>query len=853
MSKLWKKMKILFSKSSKSRTTSKLINWLYFFWLTSVLFLYFNNSEYFFVLIALVIISIPLVFILGINFGFRTPVTTEIFFGLVKKIIPKNEIKIKFPDLLAIIFLSMLAVANLILFFVLAIHDFNALGPLIDIYNILKLKSIQQLTLLLIASLLFFYFSNKYKLINKLRLAYIFIILFLIFILLLLLPSSLLNVPDFISDNFIYNELLLIKHISLNFFFLLTLVLSAYFLGKNILKKLKFNFQSKLEYFLFAFAIGLIPLFFGVYALLMIGIFYTWSVMLLVLLLFVSMGKVPITENKILSNFDLTINFNNSQSFFRNFLILILCFVLLVNYLSVFKPSPTDFDSLSAYYNNPYSFVQNHVYHTTNYKTGNMSQNTEMLYAFIIITFGPQFISHIPFLFFLLCLLGFYALIRNTFGRNHALLVLFTITFVPWNFMFLNLAKVEFILSYFLLLVILSSYYWYKNKYDHKFLYLIGVFAGACMGIKYNAALLLLPLFIGIFMVQIVRSRRYGLSSLLRFLLMVTISLIIFSPWMIKNKIYFNNYFYPYQIGKQMEAETVNGEDVNFIKHRYNEVQKLKTSRPQQKEFLLIGLIKTIWSKTIKLHFTEIHLDFGIAPLVLFPFAFFFLNKRWFAVGVSLVISYFVLWYLIGLHQSWYAFFGFTLISSLIPYLLLKDKKLLYIYSIFIVVILVQCAFMIQANNFLYLGGFINSDEYLSREVDHYKISKIINKMEIKGKIYIPADPRTVFINNNNSLVISDLFYTQFGSWYYNGGIEGVIKNIKIKNISYILLNKTRDDNHLNWLSSNGLTIDEYLKNYDGEVLSMFQDEKNLNDFLNTYCRLIADDEYISFYEVHIN
>ena len=78
-----------------------------------------------------------------------------------------------------------------------------------------------------------------------------------------------------------------------------------------------------------------------------------------------------------------------------------------------------------------------------------------------------------------------------------------------------------------------------------RMLALAGIFMGFCLGVKYNAVSVIFPILITAFVVS--RSKDRGLNESIRnILLLIAIAVVLVSPWLIKNWVFYHNPIYPF-------------------------------------------------------------------------------------------------------------------------------------------------------------------------------------------------------------------------------------------------------------------------------------------------------------------
>ncbi len=685
------------------------------------------------------------------------------------------------------------------------------------------------------------------------------------FIILLILSWTMTNLfliicpLDFSFKNIIFYQLNIIQKIISIFLFYIIFFILSFTLGQKILKLFKFHFNNWGQSFIFSLGLGLIPFMFYILALAAAKILYPVFVWLFVFFIFIWLWpEIKLIFLKLNQfNFDLTL-IKHKDYVYKLIIFIFLIIILSINFVIIFKPAPISTDDLSAYFNVPYNFVLHHKYMPYRlFPIANMGQNTEMLYAGVISILGPAYIAHFQFFFFVLCLFGFYYLIKEVFGDKQAVLSLLTISLVPWNRYYLGIAKVEFFLSFYSLLMLFSCWLWYKKKFQPKYLYLLSVFAGISLGIKYNAALLIMPLFAicFFFIVFYQQNRKQLLKS---FFLSLAISIALFLPWAVKNYYYFHAPLYPFFVFKGSANNTSTAlfssllpAKQTYIKSRAAEVAYLRHSVFKNR-FKPQNIIKIIWNQSVGKNINYgLWINFGFIPLLILPFFFFYLKDKKIALFLTIIIIYFSLWYILEGVRPWYAFFGFMMIYALLPYLFVKNHRLIWAYLPGIIIVFLAFIYVFTAN-ILYLAGAKNNLSYIKELVPYYQTAKFINQKKItaKSKIFLAGDFRIGFIDNNYN-ILPDQYLNQI-SYALNQGDRFCLTALRSAGFKYILYSQAA--NYFpGWLKNHNITMAEYLKQYrnNNSVPSIYEDYDLLKKFLAANAKIIFQGDFYTLYKIN--
>lgn len=683
--------------------------------------------------------------------------------------------------------------------------------------------------------------------------------LFIIFPALTILLANVFLLDEISSINgiqdLIFIEINIFQKVSSIFIFYTLLFLLAYAAGRKILTSLNFNFESKTELFIFSIGLGLIPIIFITFFLAIIGWLYRWPIYLLItLLLLLSFREFK----KILKEFDRETIILSLKDYLGSIKCLILTALLILlsfSFVINFKPIPFTTDDLHTYFNVPNLYANYHRYKPLLHcDTSNMGQNTEMIYTAIISAFGQQYIIHFQFIFFVLCLVGFYCLLKKMFGEKHSLLAILFLYFVPWNPYYYSTTKVEFFLAFYLLLILFSFYLWHNKNFNNKFLYLIGILSGISLGIKYNAALLILPIYLLIFIVTVAKFKKDFFARLKPLVISSLLCISFFSPWAIKNWIYFDNPMYPFLNSKKIMQNYQNNQEIEesqkFIEGRSREINNLRHAGQNNKKTIKNFLLTT-WDQSIGKNINNgLWINFGFIPLVTLPFFLFFIKDKKIVYAFFIIITYFFLWYIIEGARSWYAFFGFMIIYAILPYILLKNKLLAFFYLLFATTITMISTYIFPAN-IKYLFGVIDTNTFISRVIPYYETAKFINSLDLspKEKILFPEEFRTAFIERNDEITIVDPYLSK-STYALNKGEDCFYDFLKNNSVKYIVHSKI-EQFYKTWPLRKYQSLDNYLSEYGGKTPSIYEDIEKLNSFLNNRTQILFSDGYYSLYKLY--
>lgn len=227
-------------------------------------------------------------------------------------------------------------------------------------------------------------------------------------------------------------------------------------------------------------------------------------------------------------------------------LLIVLAMVFLVlSFIVRFSPEPSDFDSLFIYLAFPHTYTQEHrlVLYPYNF-FDLLGHGGEMLTTFFLLLSNIHTAS-VWSLFQLILI--FLALILNArlFHPAHRgpqqIIFLWSIFFVPmvWHIA-TECFKIDGLLGLFFLLALFALLR-FQEKKENPWLFLLAIFAGTAISIKYTAVFY--AIVFGLILIWILRRQKGALlgKTALYFLLV----LLICSPWLVRNYRHFGNLLAP--------------------------------------------------------------------------------------------------------------------------------------------------------------------------------------------------------------------------------------------------------------------------------------------------------------------
>ena len=653
--------------------------------------------------------------------------------------------------------------------------------------------------------------------------------------------------------DFLFYEANIWKNVSSLLIFCLVFIILAWSWGEKILTLIKLKIKNKLESFVLSIGLGLIPLMFGVFFLAWLKLLYAPFIWLLIIILSLLSYKKILDNLKSFGSIKLLLSIKSPKDTFKTIILFSLFILLCFSFVINIKPFPITTDDLHTYYNAPALYAEYHefrpLYH---HATANMGQNTEMIYAAIMTILNTKYIIHLQLIFFVLSCLGIYLFLKNMFNSDQAWTGLLFAIFIPWNPYYISTVKVEFFMVFYSVAMLLALFYWWKNGYSAPWLYLFGALSGIAIGIKYNTLLLILPLFL-LVIILLTQSKLKNKIKFRQFIIAAILLIIFFSPWAIKNQIYFNNILYPREISPFLVNNNSPGlmSDKAYSKARSKEINYLRHARTGDK-YNPINIISSLWRQSTGHKIDRgAWINFGFLPFIVILLGIVAARKKKEFLILGLLIGYFSLWYALEGARSWYAFFGIIMACAFAPIIFWKYKKIL---GIILLLTIFSCLFnaFVLAPNIKYLLGATNAQEYKKITIPYSGLADYINNeldVSKENKILIIKDFRVAFINNNDEIVLVDQYLSKINSALDSGDDE-FKKYLKKNSISYIVDSQVNEKHFLGWLEKHSLSQEEYLANYKGNKPSIYEDFQVMSNFLQNNAELLYNDNDYSLYKI---
>ena len=365
-----------------------------------------------------------------------------------------------------------------------------------------------------------------------------------------------------------------------NLLLLLIIILMSSFAGRRILSVLGAEPSSLLEAFVFSVGLGLGLLTYVVLALALLGLLYSWMAWLVLVILGVtfvlSMGEELLT--RLPPPFDKlrTLHLDCSSGMssdrrrsstevgrarsgdFRSsanraaevFLLSLISVCLIVSLIGALAPE-TEVDALVYHLYIPKVYIQNHrlVYVPYEFRAA-FPLGVEMLFTLGMLLRDSILAKLIHFALGVLSLLATYSFGRRYMDSRTGLLaatVFYTVSVVGWSS---TTAYIDLGTTFFTTLEMFALVNWWRSQGD-RWLAVAAIMCGLAMGTKYFGVFSLVVLIIGVLLKSsLSRFRSAGKRDLLTvsrtIFICAFVSILMISPWLIRNYVFTKNPVYPF-------------------------------------------------------------------------------------------------------------------------------------------------------------------------------------------------------------------------------------------------------------------------------------------------------------------
>lgn len=327
-----------------------------------------------------------------------------------------------------------------------------------------------------------------------------------------------------------------------NFFLVILLGLISLGLGEVILARLKITGLTLSEQRLLGAGLGLSVLAYIVFFLGVLKLYYFFTGFILMGLLFFLLW--PQIKNILTLSPEGRGSKVRGRDLNSRLTFLFIGLSLLLILLGLLIP-PLDYDTLEYHLGVPAQYIKAHGLIYLPYNVfSNFPLHLEMLYTLGLLLNGPILAKMIHFLFLLLILLTIF-LLGNRISQTSGLLAALIFVNIPIVSITSAKAYNDLGLTLWGLLSIYVLWQWLEKR-DKKFLILAGLFSGSALATKYTAIIFfLIPLTIFILLVSF-KEKKGARYPFINATIFIIISLIVVSPWYLKNLAYTGNPIFPF-------------------------------------------------------------------------------------------------------------------------------------------------------------------------------------------------------------------------------------------------------------------------------------------------------------------
>lgn len=583
-------------------------------------------------------------------------------------------------------------------------------------------------------------------------------------------------------------EPVLLTSLSLIFIFI------SFGVGYRIFRLFKVN-TSLLEIFLFSCGIGFgilmyLTFFIGAIAMLYHSVIYS----LLAILGLFSIKEVIIFY-QLFKKKGFMSKSKKSNSFFEQGIKVIIIFLLALCFINALTPY-VSWDAAVAHLTLPKRYLQMHKIGFVPYSfSSNIPLNMQMLYTLALAVKGPVLGKLLHFTFGLLTLLIIKSFSNRYFSPQIGLLAMAIFLTNPVVVFEISSAYVDLGVSFYLLLALYGFFLWVDSN-NKIWLYIMAIFSGISLGIKYTSAFGIIILTLGI-LIKLFKDRIKIYRIIKDICLFFIIVSLFFIPWAIKNYVLVGNPVYP------MLSSIFGGVDKEFIK-AYDEFVHRSCMGRRFIDYLLLP-----WNLTIKANYGHEFFDNFINPLGLIFIPFLIFLKK-IDIKVIYLLGYCLLFIFIWsffAQQMRFLLPILPIIGIISAYsihtLILEGKLIKKIHKIILICILAILSFMSLphilglgedfglSNNLSVVCGMESKEAFLLRTFPPYDTFKYINNN-------LPQDAKILFLWENRGFYCEReyIFDSVFeASWILKmvkdskDGL-GLFKKLKQLKVTHILLNK---------------------------------------------------------------
>jgi hypothetical protein len=311
---------------------------------------------------------------------------------------------------------------------------------------------------------------------------------------------------------------------------------------------------------------------------------------------------------------------------------------------------------------------------------------------------------------------------------------------------------------------------------------------GVCLFIKFTAIFLLAALIIGIMFDKMVYKRKHPLKHIM---VLLVISLILISPWLVRAYVHTGNPVYPFGYG------IFGGK---YLGGQQTQVYETYRVSPLVERNLLNNTLLVLWNMTFRS--SDFQTPIGLSPfyMIIIPLILFFYKgikdlRQWillFVISVSIMV--FITWFVTPVMRFLLsAIVLLSILTGIIVNVMIKQRILKLVIIIFLIVSLtfnLAIWWGINSKNVYFLASSQTKEEYYSKlkSRDPYIAMQWINEnTPDDSKILLVKELRGYYLNRD--YIVNDplIFYIDY---YSMSSSNELIKRLEELGVSYILINE---------------------------------------------------------------
>jgi hypothetical protein len=572
------------------------------------------------------------------------------------------------------------------------------------------------------------------------------------------------------------------------------IVLISGFVGRKILYALGVKPDSSLEALLFSVGLGLGLFTYVVLALALLGWLYAWVAWLIVAILGIVFAQDMWYGIKRIGKRSIELFANGFSVKNRAadiFLLSLISVYLIVNLIGALAPE-IEVDALVYHLYIPKVYIQNHrlVYIPYEFRAA-FPLGIEMLFTLAMLLRDSILAKLIHFALGVLSLLATYSFGKKYMGGRAGLLaatVFYTVSVVGWSS---TTAYIDLGTTFFTILEIFALANWWRSRGD-RWLAVAAIMCGLAMSTKYLGVFGLVILIAGILLKLSFTSGRDTLVALRTILIYAFISILMVSPWLIRNYVFTRNPVYPF-FNNVFKSPLMPPINPIFDRHRFGMGDDVLTKYVLSPWNVTLhgerygGVIGPIFLTFLPL-LLVVRVDKLIKCLLLFCGIFFIL---W-------LVTFPIIRYLMPIMP-----FLSLIVSYVINHLVSWDKRGNAVLSTEVVAVTAATLFLnlpffhplwqrewnpgiVRHVPFEVVLGIESREHYLSRQIGSYEVFQYVNR-------YLPPEARILCFNEEFRYLcdrtLVPLFSFEAGDVVASRSVGELLWHIKDLGVTHFLIN----------------------------------------------------------------